>query len=170
MSLPVVLLEGQLTKVIYEAATAEISGFAATCPNSRCCLVVKSHGGDMLPSLDFVDRAKSLGMKFSTKIYEASSAAAFVALSLADEAEMSATTVLAFHLGEITIEVQDLSPDGQIPATMRDGLVRYDRALQELLKRLGVSTPKLNAELYGSGWLRIQAEKCLEYGIVQRLF
>ena len=124
----------------------------------------------MLPAVDFVDRAKSFGLKFSAKIYEASSAAAFVALSLADEAEMSATTVLEFHLGEITVEVHELSSDGQIPARMRDGLVRYNRALQELLTRLGVDTPKLNAELYGSGWLRIQAEKCLEYGIVQRLF
>ncbi|OHB17285.1 MAG: hypothetical protein A2544_01650 [Candidatus Zambryskibacteria bacterium RIFOXYD2_FULL_43_10] len=171
MSLPIVLLSGELSSAIYQDVGRDILRINNEMFLSRYNLVMKSHGGDIVSALNFVDWVQSLGVKFSVKIYEAQSAAAFVAFSLADEIELHSFAEIGFHLGEIPVSINDIMPNGQLPQTMRENLSRYTNAMSNLMKKLGIDMDKfLMAELCGSGWLRLSAKECLKRGMVQRLF
>ncbi|MDO8728286.1 MAG: hypothetical protein Q7K26_00175 [bacterium] len=171
MPLPIVLLSGKLSQEVYEEIGRDILRIKNDTSVSQCNLVMQSHGGDIVSALNFVDWAKTLGIKFSAKIYEAQSAAAYVAFSLADEIELKSSAETGFHLGEIPLGVNDILPNGQIPQPMRENVSKYTNAMTNLMRKLGIDTDQfLMAELCGSGWLRLSAKECLERGLVQRLF
>jgi ATP-dependent protease ClpP protease subunit len=170
MYLPVVMLLDHLNRLTYDAVQIEMRRLAKENPGSRCILVVNSNGGAGVSAVDFVNHVRILDLKFSAKIYEAKSAAAFIAFSIADDIELLSSAEIGFHLGEIPVNANDVSSDEMI-AKMRESLRGYNNAMNNLMEKLGIDKDKhLMAELHGSGWLRISAKECFERGLVQRLF
>lgn len=169
MKINSVLVEGHLTDSLLEETCREI-GDVARAGMKSCTLIVKSHGGDMVPAMKFVAAARALPLEFDVKVYNAQSAAAFVALSLRHCAEMKRGTVMGFHRGYLKVEEPDISTSREVPKAMYEALLEYNGELDALLERNGVSDPKLLAQFYGGGWMMLSADECLKYGIVQRLF
>src|SRR3989344_5702081 len=165
MYLPVVLLSDELDRQTLTVVKNHLRRLAKQSPGSRCMLVIQSKGGGGVSAVDFVNYTSSLDLKFSAKIYEAKSAAAFIAFSLADDLELFSFTEIGFHLGEIRVNANDVSSNEMI-AKMRKDLKRYDAAMSNLMKKLRIDTDKfLMAELQGSGWLYLSAKECLKRGM-----
>lgn len=165
-----VLLRGYLSKKEFEEAFQEIDRFDLFDDEGECILVVDSDGGDFQPAMEFVGKVRELGTRVLVKVYNAQSAAAFVALSLKHYAEMKGGTVMGFHRGFFKLEAPDISYDGKVPEPKLLALREYNAELEGILSKCGVKDPKLLAELYGRGWLNLSAELCLELGLVNRLF
>jgi ATP-dependent protease ClpP protease subunit len=164
-----VLLEGYLSEKVLKGALQEVSEVAGA-GKRACVLVVCSPGGDIVPAMEFVVMAKMLPLLFSVKVYNAQSVAAFITLSLRPHAEMKRGSVMGLHRGRLKVEAPDLSREGQVPEAMLKALLEYNRQLDEVLSRNGIADPKLLAKFYGSGWLDLSADQCLEYGLVKKLF
>ena len=106
------------------------------------------------------------------KIYEAHSAAALLAFSSGRMHELSRQAKVGFHLGKITVQVDNLEHfelDGRVSPQIMDGWRKYESMVWNLAKRLGFDA-KLNTERFASGRVELTAEECLRRGFVERLF
>ena len=85
--------------------------------------------------------------------------------------EIAAGTRIGFHLPLLTLKSWEVDREGRrIAARIVKQCQRYEALLAELMKRRGLDDPKLNAELYGSGWLYLSAEEALGRGLVHEIF
>lgn len=169
-----VLLSRHLNEERLSQAREEIRALE---PKSEFSLVIDSEGGDMKPALDFVDflwniRGLYLG---GVKIYNAESAAAFIALAAGTYTEMRKGAILSIHRGSVILEAADFDfESGKV--VNRETIERFkkhERYLKQILESEDLkltSDKKAMAKLHGSGWLRLTAEECLERRIVKRLF
>jgi hypothetical protein len=111
---------------------------------------------------------KSLHLRCKVKIYEASSAAAYIALAIGGEREMAKKATLSLHRGEFILSPTKINPEGKVDESLITEFKKYDMALVETLK--SVKLDDRTDKLYASDWLHLSAEECLMRGIVQRLF
>src|SRR3989344_53480 len=170
----VVLLSGHLDEARLCRVQEEIWGGL----DNSCVLVIDSLGGDLQPTVDFVEEMlDSVGVGrtvfSSMRIYNAESAAALISLALpAAVKEMREGAILGVHRGSVILDTSDLDlVNGSVANHATLALLRrHEATLKEaLVKRDLSSDPKLMAELYGSNWLHLSAEECLRRGIVTRL-
>jgi ATP-dependent protease ClpP protease subunit len=170
-----VLLSGHLTEEKLKQAVREIQERE---PPRQFSLIIDSTGGDMKPTLDFVEFLWASGgpkgkLIAGVKIYNAESAAAFIALSVPTYREMRRGTGLGIHRGAVVLEASEFDLEGGKVSNTEtiDRFKKHDAYLKKILDQCGLSTDsKSMAELYGSNWLRLSAKECLERGIVTRLF
>ena len=170
-----VLLSGHLTEEKLKLVAQEIKERE---PPRQFSLIIDSQGGDMKPTLDFVEFLWKNGgsdnhFLSGVKIYNAESAAAFIALAVPIYREMRISAVLGIHRGSVILEASDFNlQNGQVEnQETLNRFEKYSTYLKCALDQGNLSSdPKLMAELYGSNWLRLSAEECLKRGIVQKLF
>ena len=138
----------------------------------------ESPGGSLSAVLTFLDAVmqdhhlRRVVERAQVKIYEAHSAAALLAFSLGRMHELSRQTKVGFHLGKITVQVDNLEHfelDGRVSPQIMDGWRKYESMVWNLAKRLGFDA-KLNTERFASGRVELTAEKCLRRSFVERLF
>lgn len=163
--IPVVLLDENLSRARLKRALDEIRTLAGT---NNIAIVIKSTAGDGVAAVDFTEEVHKLGLKLRVKIYEASSAAAYIALALGDDREMRADSTLSIHRGEIHLSPSEISPDNKVNEGLVKSFRRYDIALTTAINAVGLHGRK--DELYATDWLRLSADECLKLGIVKRLF
>lgn len=178
-----VLLSGRLTEKRLCQATREIQNIASGFDRSFN-LVIDSDGGDMKPTIEFVEflwtltgayEKRSARKKLDppvVKIYHAESAAAFIALAVKARKEMQKGSTLDLHRGALWIEATEIDLDsGKLNDDTLGRLKQYEAYLKQALgENELLSDSKAMADLYGSGWLRLSADECLKRGIVQELF
>ena len=140
-------------------------------------LIIDSPGGDMKATIDFVVFLWNAGGPESQlisgiKIYNADSAAAFIALAIPTYREMRKGATLGIHRGSVILEASEFDADtGVINQETLDRFKQHDAYLKRILDENGLlKDKKLMAELYGSGWLHLSADECLKRGIVKKLF
>ncbi len=166
-----VLLSGRLTEKRLCQATREIQNIARE-PDRSFNLVIDSDGGDMKPTIEFVEFLWATGYEPGVKIYHAESAAAFIALAVKAKKEMQRDASLDLHRGALWIEATEIDLEsGKLNEETLCRLKQYEAYLKQALGETGLlSDSKAMADLYGSGWLRLSADDCLARGIVQELF
>ena len=168
-----VLLSGHLTEERLKQAKKEIQERK---PPRQFSFIVDSTGGDMKPTLGFVeflwDSGES-GNLSGVKIYNAESAAAFISLSFPTYREMRKGAELGIHRGAVVLEASEFDLEGGKVSNTEtiERFKKHDIHLKRILDQCGLSADsKLMAELYGSNWLHLSAEECLKRDIVKRLF
>lgn len=149
-------------------ALEEVNSIHFGSSNKTVSIVISSDGGNAVSAVDFVCRLNGLPLKYEVKIYEASSAAAYIALAIGSELEMSKSATLSIHRGGVTLGPTEIDKEGKVSKPILEGLRKYDTALIETMKNFNFS--ECTDELYATDWLRLPAEECLKRGIVQRLF
>lgn len=167
--IPCILLSGYLNEARLSQAFTELN---RTWALKERFLVIESNGGDIIPALDFVRKVREIDFQgcFGVKIYQAASAAAFVALSLGDHREIKYDSSLELHRGRLQLEAADFLHDGRVPETFLGPFQAYTCALDDLVERKGLVDIMLLGEFHGTGWLKLSAEQCLEFGLVQVIF
>ncbi|MEX2033543.1 MAG: hypothetical protein WD889_03280 [Candidatus Colwellbacteria bacterium] len=169
---PVVLIGGYLCSSRLEKASQELEKLTKS-GLKEAALIIDSHGGDIQPVVEFEEKLLRLPLRFNVKIYEATSAAAFLVLVLVNGrawVEMDKSIALEFHRGSLRLDAADILPDGRIEEKLHSYMKRYNDRLFELLLERGLGGPKPLAELWGSGWLKVPAKECLRLGLVHALF
>lgn len=166
-----VLLSGRLTEKRLCQAVREIQNITNGSDHSFN-LVIDSDGGDMKPTIDFVEFLWATRHSPAMKIYRAESAAAFIALAVKGQKELQKDASLDIHRGALWIEATEVDlKTGKLNDEMLSRLQQYEVYLKQVLRDVDLlSDSKAMADLYGSGWLRLSADECLKRGIVQELF
>lgn len=175
----VVLLSGFLNKEKMEKTKRQISSPNKVWGNGKnhdLVLVIDSEGGNVSPTLDFIDFLDEIkqknGVGIISQVYNASSAAALIALS-GDELWLDKDGSIDLHLASPQkMEASDLNlSSGQISSQILEQLRRYDQYLRKVLEECGLSQdPRLTGELYGSNWLRFNSERAVKHCLVNGLF
>jgi len=168
-----------LLKKVDREHSDKIKTFLYDCrPGDEVTLSIQAaEGGYLAPALDILQhfgKASEYDVKIRTVVYTAHSMAAIIAL-LAGPVEnrvMMKTGSLKFHLGNLELEAGsdfDVTTGVIAPAIMIQ-FRTYKLLLDNLLEHYGL-TKDANAmsQLYGTNWLQVSAEKCLELGMVSRL-
>ena len=171
-----VLLKGFLDREKIYAAVRDIS-LCLTMGEQEVILVIDSDGGNISPAVDFIsfmEKSEKHGLsRLGVKIYNAKSMAALIAIAvtLPEYREMSEKTILEFHRGTLQLEASDFDlKTGQISPEILEQFVTYNDILRASLGSRISDNQKLMAEFYASNWLRLSAERCLELGLVGKIF
>lgn len=170
-----VLLTGHLTEERLGQAISEIKERE---PPRNFSLIIDSKGGDMNPTIGFINFLwSSCGpnaeLISGIKIYNADSAAALIALSVPAYREMRKGAELGIHRGSVILEASEFDLEGGKVSNQEtiDRFKCHEVCLKRILDKCGLSSDqKLMAELYGSNWLRLSADECLKRGLVKLLF
>lgn len=165
-----VLLQGFLAKEQLKQSLAEIREISLK--QKTISIVISSNAGDAVYAVEFVEAARGLAhAHYEVKIYEASSTAAYIALALGEEKEMSRNATLKIHRGEMRLSPSQISPEGKIDEDLVNNFKRFDRSLVDVLKKTKLNEDQdLMSRLYATDWLCLSARECFRRGIVQRLF
>jgi hypothetical protein len=172
------LISGYLDDARLARVLGEILDIGAAAEPDRKLVVVFESGGGSLPALlAFLECAlddeptRALIESAEVKIYQAFSAAALLAFRMGGRREMAAGTKIGFHLPLLTLQSWQVDREGRrIAADVVEQCRRYEMLLADLMRRLGLNEPRLNAELYSSGWLYVSAEDALGRGLVHEIF
>lgn len=165
-----VLLAGELTAGVLARAEREIRNKP---PGEPYCLVVKSPGGALGPSVNFAQFLMGEGGRDLTnvKIYEASSAAALIALAAVAPRSMPVVGEIAIHRGcfeHLEATAIDFET-GQVSGALLEQLRQYESLQRRVLGKCG-ELEDLMLQLNELGWVRLAAKECLDRGLVQELF
>ena len=172
-NIEVVLILGQLT----DDKTADISsqvdralGRLESVENPELILVINSGGGYFSEAFDrLIEKIRSTSVPTIAKIYHASSAASMIALA-AKCREIDKNGAFGFHNGNVEITGSDLLPDGSLTKRSRASLERMIKLNQELLEQASVELPPdMKVQLAASGRLVLNAQQCIDLGVVSRI-
>jgi ATP-dependent protease ClpP protease subunit len=151
------------------AALEEIRYIHVGGHDDNVLIIIASDGGDAVSAVDFVRELNGLPLEYEIKIYEAISAAAYIALATKSKMiEMSKDATLEIHRGELNVSPTDIDKNGRLDNNLLKNFRKYDTALIELMEKFNLGDR--TDELYASDWLRLSARECLERGIVQKIF
>jgi ATP-dependent protease ClpP protease subunit len=172
------LISGYLDDARLARVLGEILDIGAAAePDRKLVVVFESEGGSLPALLAFMEcvledaPTRALVESADVKIYQAFSAAALLAFWMGGRREMAAGTRVGFHLPLLTLKSWQVDREGRrIAANIVEQCRRYEMLLTDLMTRLELDEPKLNAELYSSGWLYVSAEDALGRGLVQEIF
>ena len=171
-----VLLKGSLNREKINEAIRDISRCLMV-GHQEVILVMDSDGGNISPAINFIEyieKAESHGLStLRVRIYNAKSMAALiaVAVTLPEYREISRETILEFHRGTLQLEAPDFDhKTGQISPEILEQFVTYNDILRASLGSKISDNQKLMAEFYASNWLKLSAERCLELGLVGKIF
>jgi hypothetical protein len=173
-----VLISGRITKAQLERRLQEVREICThSSADQKLVFVFDSPGGDGFASRTFVesllhdDSTRYFVERAEVKIYCAYSAAAYLAFSVGSLREIEAEGKIGFHMGELNVDFWEIDKEGRLSTPLLEKYRLFHEALLKLLATLRLaSDPKLNAELWASGWLYLTAEECLERRLVHGLF
>ena len=174
MYLPV-LLKGYLDSFKINKAREEISTLKRPMVRERdeLTLIIDSDGGNIAPALEFIEFLGTIRSRaeITSRVYNAKSMAAVVAFT-ADNIEMDKDGTIDIHRGSLQLEASDFDlGTGQISENALLQFRKYDEILKQILEKYGIcQSQKLMAELYGSNWLKLDADKCREHCLVNKIF
>lgn len=165
-----VLLRGPLTKSKLENAWREVVVYqepAKGGPQS-ITLVIASEGGGHR-AFEFVRKMAKSGIVFSTKIYQAKSGAALIAMA-AKRREMERGGVFEIHMGSATIESNEINAEGKVSDRILSFLEDGREKTLSLMVQCGFQEtgPHMDT-LFAQNRLTLTAEECLRLGIVERI-
>lgn len=175
-----ILISGRLTQELLDRALWELKGTAATPRPQNVVFLVDSPGGSATAVVSFLESVKQdevlreIAERAGVKIYDAGYAAALLAFSLGNRHELYRRAKVAFHLGEVEIQMGDpahIDTDGRVSAAIIERWHKYHSMVVEVAKRLELfRDPSLNAELLAGGVAAVAPEQLLRCGAVSRLF
>ena len=170
-----VLLKGYLDNFKINRCREEISTLIRPIVTERdeLTIIIDSDGGNLAPALEFIEFLGTIRSRaeITSRVYNAKSMAAIVAFT-ADNVEMDKYATIDIHRGSLELEASDFDlGTGQISESVLLQFRKYDEILKQILEKYGIcQNPKLMAELYGSNWLKLDADKCREHCLVNKIF
>ena len=172
-----VLISGELDDARLARALGELADLNGVSTSAlKTVIVVDSDGGNSTALHAFLEamledrRARAVAESAEVKIYNAQSAGAVVALVLGCYREMAESACIGLHLPLVTVGLGDVDIDGRMTTRILEGCRKTEDLLEELMQRYGLDEPRMKADLYSSGSLRLTAEECLRRGLVKQLF
>ena len=169
----VVLLRGELTKKRLDRARLEMLQQIPTA-TSLTLVIDSQEGGYTKPACEFVEFLTKLrqqhGVSIKTRIYNAYSAAAGIAL-VAEERELDSKGALELHIGSLVIESNEVGTDNTISPRLVEYLHRWKNLLYARLDTIKPGlTPQNLARLNAINHLHLTPDEWLQSGVVTKLF
>lgn len=136
---------------------------------------IDSEGGETVPALELISNINELrqsGLRVIIVVKDAKSCAALIALSTADVLKMHGCGTISIHRGTInSLEATDFNPyTGLINQDVLKIFTEYSKKLLMILEIWGLTKrKKLMSTLYATNWLVLDAETCLQLGIVSEI-
>ena len=164
----VIRVEGYLDKKNFQTIAQEF--LVAQGQNQPVILVVNSEGGDFTDDvLTFLDEIANYPHQIMAKIYEASSTAAMIALSVKYR-EIHHGGFIEIHDGRIRISARKIDAQGNISAEHLR-LLRKTTEIND--KLLAACSPGITSQMMsyyqGKGDVKITASICLASGLVHKI-